>query len=254
MSAPTCVSTDRFTSKDLLVQFLPCADVEQVHIMVLAFHADLTAGTFKLRVNGEETAAITYSTTIATLLTNINAAIAALDNVGPTELVATGTLVSAVTLTSTSMRYFVVELSSDSLTGNLTDLPNVTFQVTQQGSTTYSITSQVSAFGYEESVDTVEVTSIAEYEATEIPVKSMMTWNATIFEANEDWKLAVFSGQSGIMTVYPKGKFVGNEYFQFRALINKAAVDFPDHDIVSATLDGQRQGAMIVPFHSIYKG
>lgn len=254
MSAPTCVNTDRYTSKDLLVSFLPCADVEQVHIQILSFHEDVAAGTFKLRVNGEETAAITFSATVATLLTSMNSAIAALDNVGPTELVATGTLISAITLTSTSMRYFIVDVTADALTGNATDLPNVTSQVTQQGSTTYTISSQISAFGFEESVDTVDVTAISEYETTEIPVKSMMSWNATIFDASEDWKIAVFAGQSGIMTVYPKGKFVGNEYFQFRALIEKAAVDFPDHDVVSATVDGQRQGAMIIPFNSIYKG
>lgn len=254
MSAPTCVNTDRFTSKDLLVQFLPCASEAQVHIQVLSFHDDVAAGTFKLRVNGEETAAITFSDTVATLLTSINSALAALDTLGASELVATGTLLSAITLTSSSERYLVVLVSDDSLTGNASDEPNIKSQVTQQGSTLYTITSQISAFGYEESVDTVEVTAISEYEATEIPVKSTMTWNASIFEANEEWKHAVFAGQSGIMYVYPKGKFVGNTYFAFRALIEKSGVEFPDHDVVEATIDGQRQGAMIIPFNSIYKG
>lgn len=254
MSAPTCINTDRFTSKDLLVQIRPCADVDQVHIEVLSFHADVAAGTFKLRVNGELTAAITYNDTIATLLTNINTALDNLDGLAAGELEATGTLVSAVTITSDTEKYYVISIEEDALTGNTSDEPNVSKVVTQQGTTLYTLSSQISAFGYEESVDTVEVTAISEYEATEIPVKSMMTWNASVFEANEAWKHAVFAGQSGLMYVYPRGKVVGRPYFVFRALIEKVGVEFPDHDVVEATFDGQRQGAMIVPFNSIYKG
>jgi hypothetical protein len=254
MSAPTCINTDRFTSKDLLVQILPCADVAQEHIQVLSFHTDIASGTFKLRVNGEETAAITYNATIATLLTSINTALDNLDVLAAGEIVATGASDAAITLTSNVEKYYVIDVNGDALTGNSTDEPNVTSVVSQQGTTLYTLSSQISSFGYEESVDTVEVTAISEYEATEIPVKSMMTWNASVFEANEAWKHAVFAGQSGIMYVYPRGKVVGRPYFAFRALIEKVGVEFPDHDVVEATFDGQRQGAMIVPFNSIYKG
>lgn len=251
-----CINTDRYTSKDLLVQFMPCGVVEQNHVAHLLFQASLSAGTFKLRINGEETAAITYSDTGATLLTSINTAVAALDGIGATEIVATGTNLDVI-LTSDAvlgMKYYVIVISNDSLVGNTSADPSVTINTTQQGTTLYTLSTQISAFGFEESVDTVEVTAISEYEATEIPVKSTMTWNASIFDAQEAWKHAVYAGQTGIMWVYPKGKVVNNRYFAFRALIEKAGTEFPDHDVVETTIDGQRQGAMVVPFNSIYKG
>lgn len=260
MSAPTCTTTQRFTSKDIVVQFLPCLvnPVPQNHVQHFYFHADVAAGTFKLRVNGEETAAITFSDTAATLVTNVNTALAALDGVGATELILSGSNVTDMTLTSDAtdgVKYYIIEVSDQSaLTGNTSDEPNVTTRVTQQGSTWYTISNQFSSFGTEETVDTVETTSIAEYEATEVPVKQTMTFNASIYEANEEWAIAVFAGQSGIFRVWPQGKFVGFKWFSFRGLIETVSTDYPDHDIVEKTVDGQRQGSMLIPFNSIYKG
>lgn len=254
MPEPVCtVTTGRFTSKDLVVQFLPCG-TSQVHIQQLRFHADVTGGTFKLRVNGEETAAITYSDTIATLLSNINTALDNLVGLAAGEIVATGTLGTNVTLTSNVSKWYTLEISLDSLTGNSTSDPNVTTDVTQQGSMLYTLTSQVSQFSYEETVETVDVTGVSEWEATELPVKSSMTFDMSVYEANETWKHAVFAGQSGKMYVYPKGKVAGREYFAFQALFDTVSVDFPDHEVVEASMSGVRQGAMIVPFHSYYAG
>lgn len=247
------IDNGRFTSKDILIQYLPCGAVGD-HVQVLGFHAGVSAGTFKLRVNGYETAAITFSATIATLLTSINAALDALPNLGAGDITATGTLVTAVTLTSDpGLGYFKIDISDMSaLTGNTSDEPNISSEVTTQGSKLYTLSAQISKFSYEVTVDVVDVTAISENEVTEIPVKEKMTFDLSLFRATEDWNVAVQPGLRGIIYVYEQGKFTGRKWFAFWALFDKASISFPDHEVVEADMSGVRQGAMVIPFDSVY--
>ena len=66
------VATDRrlvtFNSEAF---FLPCG-IEQLHIGEIIFnHSKINAGTFKLRINGQETVAVAYNSTIATMVTDV---------------------------------------------------------------------------------------------------------------------------------------------------------------------------------------
>lgn len=250
----TCeINSGRFTSKDLLVQFRPCALVDAAHVQHLYFQTDVDGGTFKLRVNGRLTAAITFSATVATFVASINTALDAITD-APGDIVASGTNSTDITLTAADPGWYTILVEADALTGNTSADPNVTTQVTTQGTKLYTLTGQVSSFSYEESIETIDVTGIAEYEATEIPVKSSMTFDLSVYRAAEEWRHAVFPGQSGYMYVYEKGKFVGNDYFVFRALFDSASTDFPDHEVVETEMSGVRQGAMVVPFNSRYAG
>lgn len=250
--AACTVASGRFTSKDILIQYLPCG-VAAVHVQQLAFNSLVTAGTFKLRVNGNETAAITFSATIGTLLASINTALDNLPNLAPGAIVATGTLVTNITLTALAASgWYTIEISADALTGNTGADPNLTTLVTTQGSKLYTLSSQISKLDYEVTVDTVDVTAISEYAATEIPVKEMMTFDLSLFQATEDWQYAVAPGRRGIMYVYEQGKVIGQKYFAFWALFDKVSVSFPDHEVVEASMTGVRQGAMVIPFDSIY--
>ncbi len=246
------IDTGRFSSKDILIQYLPCGE-SGTHVQHLRFNANVTAGTFRLRVNGALTAAITFSATIATLLASINAALDALSTLAAGEIVATGTLVSDVTLTALAPKFYEVLLEADLLTGNTTADPNVTTDVTTQGSTLYTLSAQISEFSYEVSVDTVEVTAIGEYEATEIPVKESMTFDISMYEAEADWLFAVRAGHRGTFYVYPRGKVSGRRYFAFNGLIDTLSPNFPDHDIVDKSISGMRQGAMVIPFDALYE-
>lgn len=252
----TCdVQNGRFTSKDILIQYLPCG-VEQEHIQHLRFHADVSAGTFKLRVNGELTAAITFSATIATLLTNINTALDALSNLEDGEIVATGASIADVTLTGADPKFYLIVVEDDELTGNTSSDPNVTTDVTQQGAALVTLSAQVKTFSYELTTDTTEVTAISEYEVTEIPTKESMTFDIAIYSAEEDWLWSVQAGYRGIFYVYPSGKVNdgAHRYFAFWGLITKLSEDFPDHDVVEKSISGVRQGAMVIPLNSLYKG
>lgn len=250
--------TNRFTSKDIVIQWLPCSDtgdaVEAAHVQHLYFHADVAAGTFKLRVNGELTAAITYSDTIATLLTNINTALDALPNLADGDIVATGAAVSDVTLTGAAPFYYEIYIEEDALTGNTSDDPNVQTRVTTQGCAVVTISSEISEFSFEGSVETVDVTAISEYARLEIPVAEAVSFDMSIFKTNSTWELSVKQGVSGFLYVYPKGKVVGNEVFAFRALIDKVSESYPDHDVVEKQVTGVRQGDWLIRPNSVYRG
>lgn len=243
------IASGRFTSKDVVIEYLPCGEAND-HVQKLIFPASVSGGTFKLRVNGIETVAITYSDTPATLVSSINSA---LDTVaGASALVASASVSTEVTITAADNLWYTIVISNDSLTGNTSSDPSISTYVVTQGSKVYRISGDLSSFGYEVTADTVDVTGLSEYEGTEIPVKETMSFDVSVYKTPADWEHAIAAGRSGIMTVYEKGKIAGERYFAFRALFNKASVEFPDHEVVEGEMSGVRQGAMIIPFNSIY--
>lgn len=246
------IDNGRFTSKDILIQYLPCGE-EGDHIQRLLFHDDVAAGTFKLRVNGHLTAAITFSDTEATLVTSINSALDALPNLAPADIVASTTGENTIVLTAAvDLGWFTILIEADLLTGNATVDPNVSTVIDVQGSKLYTLSAQTSKFDYEVSVDTVDVTAISENATTEIPVKESMSFNLSLFKTTEDWNIAVAPARRGIMYVYEEGKIAGNKYFAFWSLFDKNSVTFPDHEVVEAEMSGVRQGEMVIPFDSFY--
>lgn len=242
--------TNRITSKDIVIEFLPgSAGLVQAHIETLAFATGISAGTYKLRINGKLTAAITFNATIATHLTAINAALDA--TLGAAVIVASGASNALITLTAATAKWYTILQDSVALTGNSTTDPDITQNVTTLGAALVRISTEISKFSYEEKSNTVDVTAISEANATEIPVKNEMTFSASIYEAVQDWPF-LFSGQTGIYYVYDQGKVTGKHWFSFRGVLDGVSKEYPDHEKVELKLSGKRQGAMIVPFGSVY--
>src|ERR1041385_1830067 len=114
--------TNRITSKDIVIEFLAGASgVEQPHIETLSFATGISAGTYKLRINGKLTGSITFSGTIATHLTAINAALDAV--LGASVLVASGASNALITLTASVNKWYTIKQDSVALTGNSTTNP-----------------------------------------------------------------------------------------------------------------------------------
>lgn len=242
----------RKTSENIVVEWLPCG-VEQTHDEDFQFNANVTGGTFKLRVNGELTAAITFSTTPATLVSNMQSAIDALPNVSGGDLVVSGAAVTAINIVSSANVYWHFLVEADALTGNTTDDPNVVQVLNQQGATTVVISTEITKFNYDESIQTVDMRAINEVEAKNKPVGSEMSFSMMIFDAVQDWFLSMHEGQNGLITVYEHGKVVGRPYYAFNALISGFSKDYPDHEKLQVDISGERVGAMVVPFESIYR-
>ena len=249
-----CDITSRLTSKDLVIQYLPCG-VAATHVQHLYFHADVTAGTFKLRVDGELTAAITFSATPATLITNIDAALDALPNLSAAEIASSGGAVTDMTLTASGNGFYNILIEDiDSLTGNSTADPNLTTAITTQGSSLVTISSEISSFGFEASVETTDVTGISEFERTQIPVAEVVSFDMSVYKADQSWGQAVKQGNWGTFYVYPEGKVVGNEIFAFNGLIESVGETYPDHEKVEKEISGMRNGPWVLEPGSVYRG
>jgi hypothetical protein len=243
----------RITSEDIVIEYLPCGE-ENIHIQQLRFQTDVSAGTFKLWVNGEQTAAITYNATIATLLTSINSALDALPNLAAGEIVATGASDANITLTANAEGWYTILVQEDLLTGNTSSDPSLTTDVTTQGSKVYRISGELSSFNYENSADLVSMTGMSEKYERQKAVLRKMTFAANVYKSEADWVHAIFETAQGIIYVYDTGKVPGRKYFGFWALFDKVSFDYPDHDKVEGELSGVRNGEMVVPFFTTYNG
>lgn len=254
----TASVTARFTSKDIVIQYLPCG-LAATHIQTLSIEASISGGTFKLRVNGELTATIAWHATDATVVANINTALDALPNLDASDIVASGATVEAMTLTASGAgnKWFTIEIVADALTGNTSADPNITTLITTQGSILFTVSSDISAFNWEATVETVDVTTISEYARTEIPVAEAVSFDMSIYKATdqtEDFKHSMYAGASGHLTVYPTGKTIGLDVFSFVGLFENYSEDYPDHEKVEISANGMRQGDWVIPPHSVYRG
>jgi len=135
----------------------------QPHIAQFVFNDTLTGGTFRLRVNGEETADITFSDTEADLITAVDAALDALAGLDAGELAMTGTDLVDMTLTSNVNKFYRIESVSDAeaLTGATTNDAHLTINTTQIGGDWIALSADMSEFSYEETSETTDVTGLS---------------------------------------------------------------------------------------------
>ena len=249
-----CDITTRLTSKDLLIQYLPCG-AANAHVQQLYFQADVAGGTFNLRVNGELTGAITWTGTEATDVASINTALDALPNLTAGDIVCTGADQTNLTLTAIANVFYNILIENiDNLTGNTGPDPNLTTGITTQGSTLVTISDDISSFGFEASVETTDVTGISEFERTQIAVAEVVSFDISVFKAGQSWGQAVKQGNWGTFYVYPEGKVIGNEVFAFNGLIESAGETYPDHEKIERELSGMRNGPWVLEPGSVYRG
>lgn len=259
--------TSRITSENLLLQWQPGNTADASHVQDLIFDSAVDGGDFKLWVNGEITAAITMSATPATLITNINAALDALDNLAAGDIVASGTDIVQITLTATGapalltfFRIQIIEGAETTLTqGTPNDNIKLQTQVTTQGSALVTLSAQAQSFEWTLSAETVDVTPLSQRERIDLPVAETLECTISLYKqealsAGEEWVYSIYEGANGVMTVYPEGKIVGKEYFAFIMIVNTDGESFPDHEKVDVEIAGKRQGDFTILPTSIYRG
>ncbi len=337
--------TSRITSENIRLEWLPGSIAPAIHVQVLNIDAAVDGGTFKLRVNGEQTAIISavnliaaqgttftttfasdlinatshglaagtelvlnttaadlpdplvvdtvyyvinpnaddfqlsltvggaaidllddgtgthrYDTQVAAVVANVQAALDALPNLTADDITVTGSVLSAVTLTATQKGnfFFRILISDDSLTQLIANVNvKIATTVTTQGSILAVLSAQATSFSWERSVEVVDVTAISEYDRTEIPTAEAVSFDLSLYKletGSEDWVHSVYSGNNGVLTVYPEGKTVGKEIYQMQVLIESVGEDYPDHEKVEMEISGMRQGAFLIEPNSIYRG
>lgn len=249
--------TGRITSENIRIEFFPRSDLAlpETHIQHLYFDSAVNGGTFKLWVNGEVTAAITMTGTAATDVAAINSALDALPNLNAGDIVASGAAITDITLTAAADGYYRIYVFADNLTKAVANTnPNVQTEVTTQGTEQIVLSAQASSFNYEGQAETVDMTAISEFDRIEVAVALAVNFELNLYKADENWEHAVYPATYGTFRVFPEGKIVGKEYFQFRGLIETVSEDYPDHEKVERTISGMRQGAWHVPPNTVWRG
>ncbi len=231
-------------------------DAEQVHVQHLYFHADVSGGTFRLRVNGELTADITIVDTYATDEAAIQSALDALPSLSPSDIVVSGSALTDVTLTGAANGNYRIEIPEDylALTGNSTVNDDLTTEVTQIGGEWIALSADMSEFSYEETAETTDVTGLSELEQEVLVVKSNASFSLSLYEANQTWSPLIYAGVEGRMRVFNEGKVVGKKYLEMECLLETVSGNTPDHDVLEKEISGMRQGAWIAPPDSYWKG
>lgn len=250
---------DRFTSSEVVAEWQPCDHVPagRVHIQQLRFNSTVTGGTFRLRVNGERTAAITFNATPATLITNINSALDALAGLAAGEIEATGSAITNITLTSDAtdgLKFYEIDIALDALTGATNSDPNVTTDVTQFGTKVYRISGDVTQVDWSTQVDTTNQEGIADFEEDVRAVMESMTLDLTLYRTTKDWQRTAKPGMTGVVTIYPKGKITGLPFWRGVFLVESADESMPKNDLVTMDMSLRRKGKLLAPIDSIWDG
>jgi len=116
-----------------------------------------------------------------------------------------------------------------------------------------TLTADFTSFSYDQSTDTVDVTAGDERERAFVPTITSLDWTINAFDTQSGFdKSVVYAGAKGKLTIYPKGKVDTEEFFSFNTVINGYNSSGPFDGAVEVEITGQRNGAMIDDFGSVY--
>lgn len=236
--ADNCIVAGRISTKDTYVTYEPCGDPAAQHTVLIRFQGTATpAGTFKLWVDGQITAAITYDALVATLVTNIQTA---LDAIAPATFTVTA-VGSLAEIEADAVGYHRIIAMKDTM--NVKPIA----QVTLQGTETFELAADLSALSFTIDVDVTDVTAMGEYARTSIPVAEMVDCELSLYAANKETDWVLYSGGSGVLTVWDEGQITDGLYQQFMFLITSIGKEYPDKEKIEYTISGERQGEWYVP-------
>ena len=246
--------TARITSKDLQVDFQPIglADLESENALpvygtdqncvVTITQSGVTADTWKLRVNGYQTAALAGDIDSADLQT----ALEALPNVGSGDVTVAGVATEAAgthTLTAASNllnEFLLYEVQEEDVVGT------AVLAYTSFGSKVYTISAEISSFSFSENQETVDATAISETARIHLPTVRDLNWDAMFYEARQTWRHLLQGGMAGYLTVYEQGAGSGKRYFAFETLLTDANVSAEQFEKIEIEVSGRRQGDWII--------
>jgi hypothetical protein len=249
----------RLTTANLVIEFKPAKhpdfratnyasyEDDATHVCVLALNG-ASAGTFKLAVNGRQTADITASGTLASSV--VQTALEALDNVAAGDLTVTGSAGGAFTITAAQAlltEFLIIEVVDIATTGGT---PTIT--VTTQGSQWYQVDAEASSFGTSGTQETTDVTGMSEKQRRHASTVQDATFELAIYESRQDYRHACVEGVEGYLRWFDDGKASGRPYEAWEILLTDASVSREAFEKIEIELSGRRQGAPIARPGSIW--
>lgn len=211
------------------------------HQQSFIFYSVSNGATFVLWANGKS-ATVTYSTTSATTITNINAALLSL-----TGLTWSGVLSAGVyTFTcATHLRWARIDVVKQASSGKI-----VTY-VAIPGAQVFDLNAQLTSFKFSEQMETVDLTPVTQLEENTAPKRSVFTFNLSLYDLKTDLSYVMYSGMEGTLTIYEDFRRKNSNYFQFNAILEGVEKQYSLASAIEYNITGRRKNKMIAHLGSI---
>lgn len=121
---------------------------------------------------------------------------------------------------------------------------------TPDGGTARTLSADFTAFNFDRSVDTVDVTAGNEASRYLKGTIEGMEWGLTLFDASQSYKADLLPNTVGVLNIKPVGAGTGLEEFEFNAILTGYSEDFPFDGALEIELSGTRIGDMVKEFGS----
>lgn len=125
----------------------------------------------------------------------------------------------------------------------------VTF--TPDGGTARTLSADFTAFNFDRSIDTVDVTAGNETSRYFKGTIEGMEWGLTLFDASQTYKDDLVPGTIGVLNIKPVGAGTGLEEIEFNTLLTGYSEDLPFDGALEIELSGTRIGDMVKDFGSV---
>ncbi len=119
---------------------------------------------------------------------------------------------------------------------------------------TKTLSSDFTSFSMDKKVDTVDVTAGSEDNRSFLATLKSLDWTLSLFATTDANIDTVEEATKGKLTVYPKGKTIGQPMRSFNTIINSVSVEYPFDGAVEIEIGGMRTGAMITDIGDTYAG
>lgn len=117
-----------------------------------------------------------------------------------------------------------------------------------------TLSADFTTISLDEKSDTVDVTAGSEEERSFLATLKSLDWSMSIFATVDDDIETAANGALGKLTVYPKGKVIGQPVRAFNTIINSRSIEYPFDGAVEIEYGGVRTGAMISDIGDTYAG
>ena len=251
----------RLTTEETVIKYrygIGGGYVDASHVSAVVVPAGLSAGEYRIRINGWETGAIDVAA--ANQVVAQQAAIDAIVDYDGTVVFASGDLVVSGTDPNMVWTFAqawanipiileVFQATGDTaMTGGA--LTDITVATTTQGGGYITLSDHAMNINTGETQEAVDVTAMGEVVRNESTTVAAGTFDMRIFHAQQSFLALLRKGSTGRLTVYEQGIGNGRPYFSQQILLKQQDVSREAFDKIEISLSGSFQGAPFVPFGS----
>lgn len=244
-------SVVRVASSNVVVKFRPGLHLPAsagTHIQKLIFDTSVTAGSYKLWVNGEITSQINFTTGGST---HANAIDTALDNLAAAFTVTVNKISDyefdiTVSPSNTFLHFEVVDMN---LTGG-----KMFSKIKSYGGETFTLSAAASSAEVFDEVETQDKTTIGQFHRSSFVTAQNGSVRIDLFDAKDTWEYALYPGNEGLLLIYEEGEVIDTKMVGVYVIIRTYTKSYPRQGVYEISIECDKQGAYAYPPGTLYKG